>query len=197
MRGASAAIVLVGAALALPAAVAHAENGSSTPLGIALLAMGTMFVVFGLASYIVWPRRSRDAMPPSVRGAVMGTVIVLAFCALELSDRLVRQEGRILYWTTFLLPALAVLLFGLLAGQRWAWWAWRALAAAGALWFLVFTAMIPFASLHGAGGVATPWYGRLYMMAVSIAFAALSAVVFRSLGRSEARAHFGLAMRRR
>jgi hypothetical protein len=119
---------------------------------------------------------------------------LLAFFALELSDRLVRQEGKIFYWTTFLFLPAGLLFCGVLAAQRWAWWTARGAFALGTLWFLVFLAVIPFAPLQ-ADGVPTPWFGRLYMAGVTMAFASILGYAYWSLGQSEARRYFGLPSR--
>ena len=119
-------------------------------------------------------------------------LLSLAFCSLELTDGLLYHGGRIFYWTAVLfLPALAVL-YGQVLAQPWSWWAARILAALAALWFVAFIAIIPFAHLRGPTG-PTPWYGRLYMIGVTLVFASIAAYVFHSLGRSEARRYFGLA----
>jgi hypothetical protein len=128
-------------------------------------------------------------MASGVRAAVAANSLLLAFCALELSDRLVRQEGRFFYWTTVLfLPAL-LLFYGLLSARAWAWWTTRGLAAVSCLWFLVFVAVIPFADLRGQEG-PVPWYGRIYMAGVSSVFAGVAAGAYWSLGRAEARRYF-------
>jgi hypothetical protein len=129
-----------------------------------------------------------------VRAAVAANVFFLAFFALELSDRLVRQNGRIFYWTTFLFPPALLLFCGLLAARRWAWWIARGAFAFVALWFLGFVAVIPFANLSTEAG-PVPWYGRLYMMGVSLAFAGILAGAFWALGRPETRTYFGLVPR--
>jgi len=138
-------------------------------------------------------RRSRNGdMPAPVRATTMATIIFLAFCGLEFSDGLIRQDGRVFYWTSVLfLPALA-LLYGLVAAQRWAWWTTRVVAVLAVVWFVAFTLMIPFADVR-AEGVRVPWQGRLYMGAVSVMFASLAAYAFRALGRSEAREYFDRA----
>src|SRR5262249_51374932 len=92
--------------------------------------------------------------------------------------------------TFLLVPALATY-FGLVAGRRWAWQIVRGAAGLGVLWFVTFTVLIPFVHLQ-ADGVPTPWYGRVYMMGVSLAVAGVMAGAFRALGRPEARRHFGL-----
>jgi hypothetical protein len=84
-----------------------------------------------------------------------------SFCALEFSDGLVPQDGRVVYWTTSLFPPALVLLYGLLSVQRWAWWATRGLAAATGLWFLAFVALIPFADLQGQIGIPHPGFAGL------------------------------------
>ena len=88
------------------------------------------------------------------------------------------------------LPAL-VLFCGLLTARRWAWWTFRGVAALGVLWFLGFVALIPFANLQ-TDGVPVPWYGRLYMACVSLAFAGVMTCAFWLLGRTETRNYFGL-----
>src|SRR5438128_1748306 len=59
------------------------------------------------------------------------------------------------------------------------------------LWFLAFVAVIPFADLRGAQG-PVPWWGRLYMVGVSLVLAGILASGFWSLGQRTARAYFGL-----
>ncbi len=166
------------------------ERGQLTGIGIAVVSVGCVLIAGGVAA--VWAgyrRRRGPVMPGGVRAAVAANVLVLAFCALELSDRLVRQDGRVFYWTTLLfLPAL-VLFGGLLAARPWAWWAFRVAAALGVLWFLGFVALIPFANLQ-ADGVPAPWYGRMYMAGVSLAFAGVMGGAFWSLGRPETRSYF-------
>ncbi len=126
-----------------------------------------------------------------VRATVKANVVLLVFFALELSDRVVRQEGRIFYWSTLLFLPAGLLFCGLLAAQRWAWWISRGAFALGALWFLLFLAVIPFAPMQGGGG-PVPWYGRLDMAGATLAFASILACAYRSLGQSETRRYFGL-----
>ncbi len=184
--------VLMGAALIPPVVFAQLESGGQIKLGIAVLSVGCGMVVCGITAVLVGLRQRRGAgMPSGVRAAIAANVLFLAFFALELSDRLVRQDGKILYWTTFLLlPALA-LFCGLVAARRWAWWISRGAAALGVLWFLAFVAVIPFANLL-ADGVPAPWYGRVYMACVSLAFAGTLTGAFWSLGRPDTRSYFGL-----
>jgi hypothetical protein len=110
---------------------------------------------------------------------------------LELSDRSVRQNGKLFYWTTFLLPPALLLFVGLVAGKPWSSWVARGIAALGTLWFLGFQLIIPFAPLQ-ADGIPTPWYGRVYMAGVTVVFAVIFATMFRSLGSAEARRYFGV-----
>jgi hypothetical protein len=103
----------------------------------------------------------------------------------------VRQDGRIVYWSTFLfLPAL-LLFYGLLTARPLAWWAFRGVAALGVVWFLGFVAAIPFVSLQREG-VPVPWQGRAYMACVSAVFAGILAGAYWSLGRAETRDYFHL-----
>jgi hypothetical protein len=64
-------------------------------------------------------------------------------------------------------------------------------ASAGVLWFLVWMVLIPFGDIRTEGG-PVPWYGRVYMIGVSLVFAAILAGAYRSLGRPEARNYFRL-----
>jgi hypothetical protein len=112
--------------------------------------------------------------------------------ALEFSDGLVRQGGRIFYWTSVLfLPAL-LLLYGLVSERRWAWWTARSMTAIFTLWFVGFMAIIPFADLRGSDG-PVPWWGRVYMVGVSLIFASMTAYAVHALGRAEARDYFALS----
>lgn len=189
--GASAA--LMGGGLILPVVAARLEAGPPAGPAPWLVASGVAMIVCGVAAAIVGARRGGgSAMPAGVRAAVAANALFLAFFALEFSDRLVRQDGRLLYWTSFLFPPALILLCGLLAARRWAWWVCRGVAAAGVLWFLAWVAVIPFGDIRGPGGPA-PWYGRVYMICVSLVFAAILAGAFRSLGRPEARDYFRLA----
>jgi hypothetical protein len=122
---------------------------------------------------------------------VAANVVFLVFFALELSDRVVGQEGRIFYWSALLVLPAGLLFCGLLAAQRWAWWKSRGAFALGALWFLLFLAMLPIAPLQGDGGPVV-WYGRLYMAGVTLAFANNLACAYWWLGQSETRRYFGL-----
>jgi len=152
-----------------------------------MLSLGGALLVCGLAVVGAGVRRRGSAsIPGAVRGAVAAVSLFLAFFALETSDGLVRQGGRTLYWSSFLFVPMLALLAGLLAGRRWAWWTCHGLFALSALWFLVFTAMIPFANLQSEGG-PVPWHGRVYMIGVSVAFAGILVGAFLSLGRPDAR----------
>jgi hypothetical protein len=126
-----------------------------------------------------------------VRVAVAANVLFLAFFALELSDRLIQRDGKLFYWSTFLLPPALAIFCGLLAAQPWAWWTSRGAAALGVLWFLGFLVVIPFAHLE-TEGVPVPWQGRIYMACVTIAFAGILASAFWLLGRTDTRNYFGL-----
>lgn len=185
---------LMGTALILPVVVARIESGVLSRLGIGVISVGCSLVACGMTAVVVgFRQRHGSVMPSGVRAAVAANVLFLAFFALELSDRLVRQDGRIIYWSTFLfLPAL-LLFCGLLTARPWAWWTFRGAAALGTLLFLGFVAVIPFASLRGHGGVPVPWQGRVYMACVSLVFAGVLAGAFWSLGRPETRNYFGLS----
>src|SRR5262245_7706568 len=159
--------VFMGVGLAIPVIVAHAEMRNPTGFAHALLlAAGIAAVVAGL-----W-KGGGPSMLRGVRAAVLANLVLLAFCALELSDRLVRQEGRILYWTTFLFPPALVTFYGLLAARRWAWWACRVVTGVATLWFLAWVPLIPFADVRSEDG-PVPWYGRVFMVSVCKAFASV------------------------
>jgi len=183
-------VAMMGAALIPPVVVARLESGSLTTVGIGVVSLGCGLIACGVSAVLVGFRQRR-AMPSGVRAAVAATVLFLSFFALEFSDGLVRQEGRIFYWTTVLFPPVLLLFGGLLAARRWAWWTFRGAAALGTLWFLGFVVMIPFAHLQ-AEGVPAPWSARVYMICVSLAFASILAGAYWSLGRPETRTYFGL-----
>jgi hypothetical protein len=167
------------------------ESGVLTPGGTGIVLGGCGLIACGITAVLVaFRRRVASGMPSGVRMAVTATILILAFLALELSDRLVLREGRLFYWTTFLFPPALVLFYGLISGRKWAWWVARGAAALGVMWFLVFLGLVPFAPLQ-TEGVPAPWYGRIYAGCVTIAFAGILAGAFRSLGRPDARTYFG------
>lgn len=188
--GSSAA--LMGAAVLLPVLLDTVERGGPTGLGIGVAAAGCSLVVCGLTALAVGiRRRCATGMPSGARIAVAANILFLAFFALEFSDLLVRQDGKIIYWTNFLfLPAL-FLFMGLLAARHWAWWISRGIAALGVLWFLGFVFLIPFGNIQ-RDGVPAPWEARVYMMCVSVLFASVLASAFWSIGRPATRSYFGL-----
>lgn len=179
----------MGVASIVPIGVNWMERGVVSVLGWAIVAVGVLMIVGGAAATVAGWRRRGTPMPSGVRLAATALVLLLMFLALELSDRLVRQDGRVFYWTTFLFPPTLLLYAGLTAAHRWAWRTTQAAAALGVLWFLGFAVIIPFAKLQ-AHGVDTPWYGRIYMIAVTLLFAAAAAATFRSLSRSDTRNYF-------
>ena len=184
---------VMGTALMLPVVAARIESGTVSPVAIGVIAVSCGLIACGITAVVVSLRQShRSIMPSGVRSAVAANVLFLAFFALELSDRLVRQDGRIVYWSTFLfLPAL-LLFYGLLTARPLAWWTFRGVAALGVVWFLGFVAVIPFVNLQRQG-LPVPWQGRVYMACVSVAFAGILAGAFWSLGRAETRNYFRLA----
>ncbi len=155
-----------------------------------VVSLGGILIAGGGATGLWACRRFRGgAMPAPVRATVMATIVFLSFCGLEFSDGLLRQDGRVFYWTSVLfLPALG-LLYGLVSAHRWAWWVARIVSALAVLWFVAFMVLIPFADLR-TDGVPVPWRGRLYMIGVSLCFASIAAYAFRSLSLSEAKKYF-------
>ncbi len=186
---------LMGVGLAIPVVVGHAEMRSPTGFALGLLLAAGVLGGGGSAAVVaaLWQRRD-PSMPSGVRAVVLANIFLLGFCALELSDRLIRQEGRVLYWTTLLFPVALVTFYGLVSARRWAWWMSRGVTALAALWFLAWVPLIPFEDVRGEDG-PVPWYGRLYMACMCMAFAGVSAGAFWSLGRPAARRYFGLLER--
>jgi len=187
--------VAMGAAWMLPATVEWLDRGAFEWQGYAVVSVGPILLLSGGMAIARGFRTLRlGSIPAPVRAAITANGLFLSFCALEFSDGLLRQGGRVFYWTSVLfLPALVVF-YGQVLGQRWAWWVARAVAALAIVWFVGVMALIPFAELRGSGGVAVPWYGRVYMEGVSLLFASVAAGAFRSLGRAEARTFFGAAL---
>lgn len=187
--------MFMGAALMPPVFFASLASDEPRALGIAIVAVGGVLIACGLAA-VAWGARHRSGsgLPSGVRMAVAANVLFLAFFALELSDRLIRRDGKLFYWSTFLLPPALVLFYGLLTARRWAWRTSRGAAALGVLWFLGFLALIPFVHLE-TEGLPVPWQGRLYMSAVTLAFASILAAAFQALGRPETRNYFGVTPR--
>ncbi len=182
--------VVTGIAMAVPAVTDSLENEQLKNSSLFVLCVAGALLATGLWGFVIGWRAPHAHLPSSVRAVVTANVIVLAFCALELSDRIVRQNGELFYWSTFLYPPALIMFFGLITARRWAWWTARALAVVAALWFLVFCAMIPFVHLQ-ANGVPTPWYGRVYMVCVSLGFAGVAVLANRALGDATTRQHFG------
>jgi lysylphosphatidylglycerol synthetase-like protein (DUF2156 family) len=183
-----------GVAWLIPAIAARMERGAFAAQDYAVASVGLLLLVSGAVAIWSLSGLCLASVPPPVRAAVMGNGLLIAFCVLEFSDGLLRQNGRVFYWTSVLfLPALA-LFYGQVLAHRWAWWAARILTALCALWFVTFLLMIPFVHLRGHDG-AIPWWGRIYAAAVTLAFASVSAYVFRSLGRTETRTYYGISPR--
>lgn len=182
--------VAMGFAWLIPAGTAGLDR-ENVP-SFALVLVGPVFMVAGLLALWLGFRDLRLALIPApVRAVIMGNVLFVAFCSLEFSDGLLRQGGRIVYWTSILfLPAVAVF-YGQVLARRWAWWVARVATGLLTLWFIGFLLIIPFAPLKGNGG-AIPWWGRIYVTAVTLAFTGVSAYAFRSLGRIESRKYYGL-----
>jgi hypothetical protein len=182
----------MGVAWLLPVAAAWLEAGALAMDRCIIASLGPILVLVGVALFWLEARALRPSViPPPVRAVIAGNILFLSFCALEFSDGLMRQNGRVFYWTSVLfLPALAVFCGQVLA-QRWAWWAARIVAGLFTLWFVGFLLLIPFVHLRGNGG-PTPWWGRIYVAAVTSVFAGVSVYVFRSLGRVETRTYYGL-----
>src|SRR6188768_2054162 len=117
-----------GVALIIPAIHQYLSRGFFSGLATMVVLLGILLIAGGGATGLFAFRRYRsDAMPAPVRATVMATIVFLSFCALEISDGL---------------------LYGLVSGHRWAWWAARITAALAILWFVAFIVLIPFADLR-------------------------------------------------
>jgi hypothetical protein len=188
----------LGVGVMIPAIVGSLGGGALPRLGYATLVTG-LALILGAACMIAVTfgslQSAHMSIPPPVRAVMAANVLFLAFCALEASDGLLYRGGRIVYWTSFLfLPALLVLCGQVLA-QRWAWWVARTLTAISTVWFVGFVIVLPFANLRTDDG-PVPWYGRLYMAAVSLIFAGIATYAFHSLGKTDARQYFVSAEKR-
>jgi hypothetical protein len=178
-------------ALLLPLFPAWLEDGSLTGRAIGIVSLGGISIVCGLAAVVAGVRRWRGLiMPSAVRMAVTANILFLPFFALEISDGLVRRGGAIHPVSSALFAPTLLLLYGLLAARRWAWWLARGVSALVSLCFLGFIAVIPWADLHGEQG-PVPWWGRLYMIGVSLVLGGILAGGFVALGRPAARSYFG------
>jgi hypothetical protein len=183
--------IFVGAALLVPVFPAWLENSSLTGRAVSVVSLGGILILCGLAAVAAGVRRWRGpTMPSAVRMAVTANVLFLAFFTLEISDGLVRRGGAVHPIGSALFAPTLLLLYGLLSARRWAWWVARGLSALFSLWFLGFIAVIPWADLHGEPG-PVPWWGRLYMIGVSLVLAGILAGGFVALGRPAARSYFG------
>jgi hypothetical protein len=183
--------VLVGVAVIVPAVTAWLESSALDELAMGVVAVGSVLIVGGLAAVVLGVRRWRGlTMPSAVRMAVTANIFFLALFALEISDGLVRRGGAIHTISAAMFAPMLGLLYGLLSARRWAWWISRGVSALFCLWFLGFSALIPFADLRGEHG-PVPWEGRIYMIGVSLVLAAILAGGFIALGRPTARSYFG------
>jgi len=185
----------MGVAWLVPAFAAWLGRGSFVFQDFAVVAVGPVLILSGVFAISLGFRDLHlRLIPAPVRAVIAGNVLFLSFCALEFSDGLIRQGGRVFYWTSVLfLPAL-MLFYGQVLGRRWAWWTARVVAGLLTVWFIGFLVVIPFAHLKSAGETI-PWWGRIYVTSVTLAFAGMSGYVFRSLGRIEARTFYGLPLR--
>jgi hypothetical protein len=191
-RAGGAVVAFLGVGLIPPALVGGLEQERISELGIVILSLAAVLVLSGLVAIVLGRLRSEGlSRPAPVRAVILANLCFLAFCSLEVSDGLLRQGGRIFYWTTVLfVPALG-LYCGVILAQRWAWWTARGFALIFVVWFSVFVLLIPFVEMRGSSG-PVPWYGRVYMIGVSTIFASIAAYVFHALGRAETKTYFGM-----
>lgn len=189
---AAAAALLMGVAALPPVILDTLERGGPTSIGILVTLIGCPLTVFGVTALVMGIRRTPVSnMPSGARIVATANVLFLAFFTLELSDLLVRQNGKMIYWTNFLFLPSLILFWGLLTTRRWAWWMARGIAALGVLWFLAFSLLIPFGNIQ-RDGVPASWEQRAYMICASLLFAGVLTCAFWSIGRLETRSYFGL-----
>jgi hypothetical protein len=172
----------------VPVAANYVGDGEVNGLGTIILSVAAVLLMIG--GVMVgkgWPQRA--VVPAPVRAAIFGNTLFIAFFVLELSDGLLRQHGRVFYWTSVLFVPALLMFHGLVSGRAWAWWTARAATALLILWFAAFMVFIPFGHLK-RGSEVTPWYGRLYMMVFTLVLASVVAAMFRALGSGEARRFF-------
>lgn len=188
--------LFMGAAVIPPVLLDAVERGGLSSIGLAFAAVGCVMVVCGSVTFVTRPRqRPVTSMPSGVRLTVAANVLFLSFFSLEFSDLMVRQGGKLFYWTNFLFLPAMVLFWGLLKTRRWAWWMSRGIAAFGVLWFVGFSFLIPFGNIR-KDGVPIDWVARLYMIGVSLVFASVLVCAFRAIGRPDTRSYFGLTPHR-
>jgi hypothetical protein len=109
---------LMGADLLFPILAAYWDGRALTRSAIGIISAGCLLMVCGTAAVCVGRRHRRGSiMPSGVRATVAANVVFLVFFALELSDPVVRQEGRIFYWSTLLVLPAGLPFCGLLAAQ--------------------------------------------------------------------------------
>ena len=187
--------VISGAAWLIPAIAARMVQGALSLQDCAVASVGLVLILGGVVAICCGFSALRAAaVPPPVRAAIAGNGLLVAFCVLEFSDGLLRQNGRVFYWTSVLFLPVLALFYGQVLAQRWAWWAARIMTAIITLGFAAFLLVIPFAPLRGNGG-PPPWWGRIYVASVTLAFASISAYAFRSLGHAEARTYYGMPIK--
>jgi hypothetical protein len=184
--------ILLGIGFVAPAIVATSEGRSWSVAAVAIVVLAGTLVLGGTSAIVLGLRRPGDSsMPAPARAVVLANMFFLAFCALETTDGLLRQEGRLFYWTSVLFVPALLVQGGLISARPWAWWLARGVTVLFVLWFAVFSVLIPFVDLRGSDG-PVPWWGRLYMIAVSLLFASIAGCVLFALGRTETRAWFGV-----
>ncbi len=187
--------ILIGVGLIAPTIFVLFAQSPWTSLASSVLAFAVGLIICGAAAMAVGACQSRGpTMPSPVRMAATANMLFLAFFALEISDGLVRRGGAIHPLSSTMFAPALVLLYGLVSARRWAWWLARGVSAAGSLWFLGFAVAIPFVELRGPQG-PVPWWGRLYMIGVSLTLAGILGSGCWSLGQETARSYFELLPR--
>lgn len=184
------ATVLVGIALALPAVVASQEHSEWSTASQGMLALGVAMVILGAPLAMRMSRRlSRQNVPVSVLLPTAISAVWIALLVLEISSGLTRERD-VMARSWYFLPLAIVLFWGLLSGR---WWAWHAARWVSAFFGLLFV---------GAGAATLVWRfqptvdsqdASQILLNSFILSTLLLAGGFFPLGRSAARAHFGIA----
>lgn len=182
--------ISMGVAWLLPVFFELSYGEGLSALAKTVVWLGPVLIGGGLLLMVWSARRPREAsVPAPVRMAITGNVLFLAFCALEFSDGLVRQGGRVFYWTSVLFVPALLLLAGLTLAHRWAWWLARGVTMSFTLGFIVLAVVIPFSDVRSEGVPVPPW-GRVWMITVTLAFVCAAFFAFRALGHVQSRFYF-------
>lgn len=185
------AALLMGLAVWPPILLDSMQREATSSMAVGVASVGCLLIVTGLVGLIssCVGNRSANTLPSGARLILTANILFLAFFSLECSDLLVRQNGKVLYWTNGLFLPAIILFWGLLRTQSWAWWMSRIISGLGVLWFLGFAMLIPFGDIR-RNGVPAPFEARLTMICASLGFAAVLMCAFFAIGHPATRSYF-------